>query len=83
MTIWKFPLALDPGTEAIKLPAGAEVLTVQMQCGIPVLWARVDPEAEPADFAIECVFTGGRSHSAGRYVGTVQVQGLVYHYFVR
>jgi len=52
-TIWKFPLQ-SADQQTIKMPAGAELLSVQVQRETVCLWAKVDPEAarEPRVIAI-------------------------------
>ncbi len=42
--VWKYPL--DPGQTAIDMPKDAQVLAVQAQGTVPMLWAMVDLEAE-------------------------------------
>lgn len=42
-TIYKYPLDVTDVQE-IKLPVGAEILTVQAQNGTLCLWALVDPQ---------------------------------------
>jgi len=42
--IWKYPLDLEQ--TAINMPKDAQVLAVQAQGTVPMLWAMVDPEAE-------------------------------------
>lgn len=41
-TVWKFPLAIV-NRQSIKIPTTNEFLCVQMQRGIPCIWAKVDP----------------------------------------
>ncbi len=42
--IFKYTLHLNDSIK-IKMPVGAEILTVQLQYGKPQLWALVDPNA--------------------------------------
>lgn len=83
-TIWKFELRLTDD-QAVEMPAGAELLTVQLQGDTPCLWAVVDPYAPPGRRRI---YIRGTGHSLRltddtRYLGTVQLHGgiLVLHYF--
>lgn len=80
--VWKFPLQLGQ-TTVHNMPANAQVLTVQMQHGVPTLWARVTPSAfpEPRDFMV--VGTGHPIlNSLAIYIGTVQDGGgFVWHVF--
>lgn len=80
-TIWKYELE---GSCSIKMPTGAEVLSVQVQRDVICLWALVDPEAEgeARRFLIH-----GTGHSVPdvplRFLGTTMFgQGaLVFHVF--
>jgi hypothetical protein len=89
-TIYKYPL-LFTDTQEIQLPAGAQVLTAQLQSTYGseqlVLWALVDPlpglgEAGPKRAItrrrIAVVGTGNPmppSNKAWRYVSTIQLAG--------
>lgn len=82
-TIWKFPLEINDST-FVTMPRGAQLLTVQTQREwLPVLWAVVDPQAEPARRLIYCRGTGHPMTGAeGRsYLGTTQDSALVFHWF--
>lgn len=82
-TIWKFELEVTY-KQVIRMPAEAEVLSVQTQHDQPVLWALVGPKhyLEERTF-----FMHGTGHSVGpevgRFVGTFQMAegGLVFHLF--
>lgn len=79
----------------ILAPAGAEILTLQVQPDedvrrgsggrlVPVLWAVVDTEMPPVPIEIRCYGTGQQiPDNPGRYLATVQLGGgaLVLHYF--
>ena len=72
-TIWKFPLNGN-SEQLLSMPAGARILTVQMQipanalllnapplvavAAKPVLWVELDPRAPLSDRMIYCVMTG-------------------------
>jgi hypothetical protein len=80
--IWKFPITSPDGTR-IDMPQGARILTVQMQAGMPTLWAVVDPEAPRRARYFRVVGTG-HTHEAGvfrDYLGTVQDGPFVWHVF--
>ena len=87
-SIWKFELEVTDKQE-IKMPAGAEILTVQTQYGIPCLWAMVDTEKDLSERLIEIFGTGHRvPQDMGvmrEYIGTFQLRGgeLVFHAFER
>jgi hypothetical protein len=81
--IWKWPLFVSD-LQSLSLPAGAQVLCVQVQAGEPQLWALVDSGAqrEERHFATYC--TGNPiPDGMGTYVGTYQIQGgdFVFHVF--
>ena len=89
--IYKYPL----GTEIyhnmvteVEMPRNAEILSLQMQGGIPVIWAIVNPKKEKRKYVFHVFGTGyemldyERKHYV--YVGTVQQSGLmtlVWHIF--
>lgn len=88
--IYKYPVRPEPiyihGDAAqcfINMPDGAEALCVQMQHGQPVLWALVDPTRVPARRRFHILTTGEDIDETklGRYVGTFQVEHLVFHLF--
>jgi len=60
-----------------------EPLTVQMQSGKLVLWAKVEVSGGLVEYDVWVGFTGfdmlDSKHR--KYVGTVQWEGLVYHVF--
>jgi len=83
-TIWKYPMPIVD-YYAFDMPEDAEVLTVQVQHGVPCIWATVDPNKPklPRGF-----FVRGTGHELGlaesaKYVGTFQIElgGLVFHLF--
>lgn len=80
--IFKYPIKSLSSVE-FEMPAGAKILTVQMQNGIPCIWALVNPNK-----TIQCrkfiIFgTGHQIHDPDNvsYIGTFQSSGLVYHLF--
>lgn len=84
-TIWKFPLDITD-LQPVRMPQGAQILSVQMQYDRLVLWAVVDPEAKGELRTIEIIGTGNLVNPASRqFIGTVQMNGglLVWHIFER
>jgi hypothetical protein len=85
--IWKYKL--EPGWQAIRMPAMAQLLAVQINNDEPHLWALVNPTQPLADREIAVYATGqkveeGTADRPGRYVGTFQLrltQMLVFHVF--
>ena len=82
--IWKFPLPVEP-IYRVAMPAGATLLTVQMQCEQVVVWGMVDSEAPRVEREFYLVGTGHPVLSSKpTYLGTVQPwswRGLVLHVF--
>lgn len=83
--MWKYPLtAWESGQFGIEMPDGAELLTLQVQHGVPTLWARVNEARAKVRRMFIVVGTG---HDAGspnnKYVGTFQVHdgALIFHVF--
>jgi hypothetical protein len=84
--IWKFPLRNDFDRQVIAMPQGAEILSLQMQCDTPTIWAIVDTRDEQEDRAFICTGTGldlgQHGVRGGKYLATVQAKGgLVWHWF--
>ena len=82
MRIWKYQIPLKDSF-TINMPSGADVLCVQLQGGLPTIWAAVNPEAPLLDVAFVLHGTGHQvSDEAGPYIGTFQLSnGLVFHLF--
>ena len=79
-----FKWALTPGSTGLHMPAGAKVLTVQMQGNEPQLWALVDPEQPNERRTFEIHGTGHSvPENPGEYLATFQMDGgsLVWHVF--
>ena len=81
--IWKFPLEVVD-KQLIKLPEGAEILSVQSQHGTPHIWALVDPEENKGVERTFHIFNTGDDVSPveRKFIGTYQLlSGEVYHLF--
>lgn len=82
-SIWKYPLNTSGATE-LQMPAGAKVLSMQLQGGTPTLWALVDPTAPEVARSFHIVGTDWEfEFNPGNYVGTFQMAGgtFVFHVF--
>lgn len=87
-TIYKYPIQVITENLVI-MPKGADILTVQVQKGIPFIWALVDKEQENQETKIIEVFgTGHDIHElmhrqTRKYIDTFQLhQGeLIFHVF--
>lgn len=86
-TIWKFTLdggLKSDGSMILEMPAGAEVLAVQVQGETPCLWAKVDPNLAKEARKFFIVGTGKAfPEGADEYIGTFQMRdgALVWHLF--
>lgn len=81
-TIWKFALALT-GSQEIRMPENAQILSVQYQADNLVLWAIVNP-AKPIVPRTIMIFGTGHllpDLDLRNFIGTVQDGGLVWHVF--
>lgn len=83
MQIWKWTLQ-EIGFQQLTMPAGAKLLSVQMQFGKPQLWATVYENAPVEQRNIVTYGTGhSMTHEDVVYVGTYQLLGgsAVFHVF--
>lgn len=85
MTIWKFPVPIEDDF-TIEMPRSARVLSVQIQHGVPVLWALVQPDDVKVERRFRVAGTGHPlpAESLGwAFIGTFQIHGgaLVFHLF--
>lgn len=79
-TIWKFEAPVDDAL-TIAMPLGADVLSVQVQAGVPCIWARVDPGMPLESRAFCWRGTGHPADVLGPFIGTIQMHTLVFHLF--
>lgn len=84
--IYKFPI-LTTDEQEIHMPAGADILCVQVQNGAPCLWALCDTNPELEKTArIIIIFGTGHAFAASlklTYIGTYQLANgaLIWHTF--
>lgn len=83
-TIWKFSFETRDGV-MIDMPEGAEILSLQLQNGMPTIWALVHPERRLAARWFRIYGTGHPidMEMEGEFIGTYQLAGgaLVFHVF--
>lgn len=82
-TIYKYCVA-SQGDFTLEMPAGAEILDVQVQKGIPQMWALVEMGAPTEKRKFTIFGTGFPMPEAKRdYIGTFQMHNgaLVWHLF--
>jgi hypothetical protein len=84
-TIWKFTLKITD-FQSINLPKESQLLTVQIQKGVPCIWALVNPNKKKEEIQIRIFGTGHpiEENFNGKYVGTFQVEEglLIFHVFI-
>lgn len=87
-SIWKFDLEIT-GAQKIKMPGGAEILSIQEQGGTIRIWALVNPESQVVIRHFEIFGTGHNIYCDmgidRKYLATVQERDrpLVWHIFER
>jgi len=77
LKIYKYPFEVQGDVE-ISMPAGATILTVQVQGETPCIWAIVDPEQPIAVRRFRIFGTGHPldiEPALSRYIGTFQLLG--------
>lgn len=81
-TVWKFAFAGVPGDAApFLIPAGARVLTAQIQAGAITLWVLVDPSRPTESRRFRISGTGWDLPFPSEYIATVQDGPFVWHVF--
>jgi len=84
MRIWKYVLNFER-EQLVTMPSISEIMDIQMQRGVPVMWALVDPSAEEIEVRIVVHGTGYDIDEVpyrNEYLGTVQDGDLVWHFFM-
>ena len=83
--IFKYPLETTD-QQVIQIPSGAFPLCVQVQSGVPCLWAMVDDSQPTEPYTFRVIGTGRPINDAEGflYVGTYQLHGgaLVFNVFI-
>lgn len=85
--ILRYPLPSKdmPGLTLVGLPEGAQMLSVQAQGGVAVLWAEAELNNPPEIRSVWGVYTGtiGVPDPPARYLNTVQFTSeYVIHYYI-
>lgn len=84
-TIYKYPILIED-KQVVSMPINAEILTAQIQNGVPCIWALVDTSSPLSDVLVRVYPTGGEVATSPnlKYCGTFQMigGGLVFHVFV-
>lgn len=79
--VWKYPIDLKDH-QAVLMQHEAKILCVQMQDGTPTIWAKVDPARGQSFRHVFVVGTGHYVPDGKTYLGTVQMNGYVWHVFI-
>ena len=83
-TIWKYELDITD-TQYIDMPRGTKILAVQIQGGVPCIWALVLSEESVMPVKIVMIGTGHPADEINvmEYIGTFQAMSgtLVFHVF--
>src|ERR1039458_8146523 len=89
--IWKYPLPIIPKDRfEIAMPCGGRILSLQLQSGVPTIWALVDHAAKKVDREFLTFGTGQPLDSNDfvpnwdvlEYVGTYPHSIFIWHVFV-
>lgn len=83
-TIWKYELDATKAEQSFAMKQGTQILDVQVQDGIPCMWALVDPMSRTEYRTFHLYSTGAPTKDEpGQYIGTFQLHGgsLVSHVF--
>jgi hypothetical protein len=81
--IWKYTLECE-STQTISMPKYSTVLSLQVQNGVPCIWALVNPTSEKTDRIFKIYPTGIEFNNIDNlaFIGTFQIEGnLVFHVF--
>ena len=84
MRILKFPLEVRD-RQSVLIPCAAKILSIQVQHGVPVIWALCDDSSVLSEHRyIDMYGTGEKiKGDPGDHIGTFQMEGgdLVFHAF--
>lgn len=81
-TIWKYKI--ESLIWVIKMPKDSEIISLQVQGGVPCLWAVVETSNPPVERVFKTFYTGEPIvdfDELKSFIGTYQVNGLVFHVF--
>ena len=82
-TIWKSELTITNNEQLIYFPEGAEILSIQMQNRVPVIWCLCDSDKPKIGRIIQLLGTGHEilTEVEKKHISTVQDGPLVWHFF--
>jgi hypothetical protein len=80
--IYKFVLNVHASEQRYEWPFIVKVLDIQMQFGVPVLWAIAYADSAKRPYKLVRLLTGDVVSQVEKHLGTVQLSdGTVLHYF--
>ena len=85
--IYKYPLDITKGEQGVgirfdvPMPKGARILTVQMQAGLPTIWADVSKDREATRRLVIYGTGWDLPQEPGVYVSSVQSGPYVWHIY--
>lgn len=84
--IWKYPLVSDASPLAdeicLRMPSIRDIIVLQLQNGVPTLWAVVDPDAQMEDVWFHVIGTDQPMPDKNlSHIGTWQQSYFVWHLF--
>jgi hypothetical protein len=82
ITIHKYQFKIADRIE-IEMPIHSDILSIQLQNGIPTMWAKVDTSLQRVKRIFVVFGTGHEINSLFdyRHIGTIQLDGFVWHIF--
>ena len=83
MTVWEYDLSIDASMNRVRLPLGAEILTVGRQGHSLQMWVRVNEKETKSEERYFLIRATGEAGTSGLYVGTVFLVApiIVFHVF--
>ena len=81
--IWKYTIPIED-YHLIKMPFRTEILSFQLQNGVPTIWVLVDPTRELVSRRFRLAGTGHDIVEGGlKYIGTIKMayDKQIYHLF--
>jgi hypothetical protein len=79
--VWKFVIGVGTGEQRVQMPKGAKLLSIQLQDGVPAIWALCDPSSPSVARRIKAYGTGDDVAPSLPFVATLQIGLAVLHYF--
>jgi hypothetical protein len=80
-TIYKYLVPIEDSF-IIPLPPGSKVLQFALQGDEPMIWVEVEPSPQGLEArTFHIVGTGRKIPTSSEYVGTVQMDGYVWHLY--